>query len=107
MAKQGILIDVRERAELEAGMAAQALWIASADVVNETDTYKAFISKLGKDERLLFYCARGFRAAKVADRLALKGFSTGVLGGYKDWVKAGLPVQAPPQIPSPADPAKI
>jgi rhodanese-related sulfurtransferase len=93
-----ILIDVRERSELEAGMAEGARWYPTSSIKSDPDAYRKFIASLPEDRTLVFYCASGGRsgaAAEIASRDL--GRKAANLGGLKDWKAAGLPVAIPPK----------
>jgi rhodanese-related sulfurtransferase len=89
-----LLVDVRESDEVTEGIAAPARWAPLSKMENEAD-WKAFASSLPKDKQIVFYCASGGRAQRVAEKLAQLGFKTGNMGGYDDWKSAGLPVRKP------------
>ena len=93
-----ILVDVRERNELNAGMAKGARWYPSSSIEDDPDGYKKFIESLPADRTLVFYCAAGVRAGAAAE-IARKelGRRTANFGGFKDWKAAGLPVAIPPK----------
>ncbi len=95
-AGKAILIDVRERDELAAGMAQGARWYPTSSIQSDPDAYRKFIASLPADQTLVFYCAAGRRAGAAAE-IARKdlGRKTGNLGGFKDWKGAGLPATVP------------
>lgn len=97
-AKEGkaVLVDVRERNELNGGMAEGARWYPSSSIEDDPDGYKKFIESLPADRTLVFYCAAGVRAGAAAE-IARKelGRRTANFGGFKDWKAAGLPVAIP------------
>src|SRR5262245_1358123 len=89
------LIDVRERGEIEGGMAEGARWYPTSSIQSDPDAYLSFLASLPKDQTLVFYCVSGVRAGKAAAMASEAGHSTANLGGFKDWKAAGLPVAAP------------
>jgi rhodanese-related sulfurtransferase len=97
-AKEGtaILVDVRERNEIAAGMAEGAHWYPSSSIEDDPDAYKKFVESLPADRTLVFYCASGVRAGAAAE-IARKelGRRTANFGGFKDWKASGLPVAIP------------
>jgi rhodanese-related sulfurtransferase len=97
-----VIVDVRERDELEGGMAQGARWYPTSSIKSDPDGYKKFIASLPEDQTVVFYCAAGVRAGKAAD-IASKELhrKTGNLGGFKDWKGAGLPVTVPAQTLQP------
>jgi rhodanese-related sulfurtransferase len=90
-----LLIDVREQDELREGMAAPALWIAASHAAAADAAFEAFARALPKDKQLIFYCAVGGRAQRVAEQLAARGHRAANAGGYADWAAAGLPTRKP------------
>ena len=48
-----------------------------------------------KDEELILYCGGGFRSALAADNLQRMGYKKvrSLAGGWRDWVKRGLPTE--------------
>ena len=96
-AKKGnaILVDVREQNEIQDGMAQGARWIPTSEIQAGGPQWQKFVSELPKDKRIVIYCAAGVRAGRVAAKLETMGYQTANIGGYKDWVQAGLPTQKP------------
>lgn len=90
-----VLVDVREEDEIKDGMAAPAKWFPTSKIQADDPSWKEFVSKLPKDKQIVFYCAVGGRAGKVAAKLAEQGFKVGNMGGFRDWQSAGLPVRKP------------
>lgn len=84
-----VLIDVRERNEVELGMVKGALWFPLSDIESDTDWSKKFTKKTwGK--KIYLYCQSGKRAEKVKEILANKAIFSTNLGGYdkvKNWWK--------------------
>jgi rhodanese-related sulfurtransferase len=94
-AGKAIVIDVRERSELDGGMAAGARWYPTTSIESDPDAYRKFIASMPSDQTLVFYCASGRRAGAAADIARKDGRKTANLGGFKDWKAAGLPVTVP------------
>lgn len=92
-AGEAILVDVREPAEWkQEGVAAPAVLLAKSDFDAKQQDWKPFLDQhAGK--QLILYCRSGRRSGLVAEALAAKGFKTANVGGFKDWVAAGLPVR--------------
>ncbi len=88
-----ILVDVRESQEIKGGMAAPALWMPMSKIEKNDKSWQDFVQKLPKDKKIIFYCAGGVRAEKVAKMLAEKEYKTANMGGYKDWLQAALPIK--------------
>jgi rhodanese-related sulfurtransferase len=100
-----VLVDVRERDELDGGMAEGARWYPMSSIEDDPKAYLKFISSLPADQTIVFYCAAGVRAGSAAE-IARKelGRKTANLGGFKDWKNAGLPVKVPAEKLEPGDP---
>jgi rhodanese-related sulfurtransferase len=94
-AGQAVLVDVRERGELDAGMAEGAHWYPTSSIRSDPDAYLKFIASLPQDRTVVFYCASGVRSGKAAEIASKGGRKTANLGGFKDWQAAGLPVAIP------------
>lgn len=95
-AGKAILVDVRERGELDAGMAAGARWYPTSSIKSDPDAYREFLASLPADQTIVFYCASGARSGKAAELAAQEaGRKAANLGGFKDWQGAGLPVTTP------------
>ena len=90
-----VLVDVREKDEVADGMAVDAKWMPLSKIEAGDPAWQDFLKNLPKDKQIVFYCAAGARAGKVAAMVADKGFRTGNMGGFDDWAKAGLPVRKP------------
>jgi rhodanese-related sulfurtransferase len=101
-AGKAIVIDVRERDELDAGMAQGARWYPTSSIQSDPGSFEKFIASLPEDQTVVFYCAAGVRAGKAAE-IATKeaGRKAANLGGFKDWKGAGLPVTTPAKTLSP------
>ncbi len=53
----------------------------------------------GKEDRLILFCQEGYSSSLAAIRLQELGFpnTTDVIGGFKAWVDAGLPLETEQQ----------
>jgi rhodanese-related sulfurtransferase len=82
------LIDVREDDEWRDGHADGAEHIGRG-VIERDIVAKA----PDKDEVLVLYCGGGFRSVLAADNLQRMGYRRvrSLVGGWKEWVKRGLP----------------
>jgi rhodanese-related sulfurtransferase len=83
------LIDVREDDEWRAGHARGAEHIGRG--VLERD----IIAKApDKNEELILYCGGGYRSVLACDNLRKMGYTraSSLVGGWKEWLKRGLPV---------------
>jgi rhodanese-related sulfurtransferase len=93
-AKTALLIDVREPTEWAEGVAQPALLLSLSDLQGKREQWRQVLKeKPGKE--LLVYCRSGRRSGIAAEILRKEGFTVTNLGGYSDWVKAGLPTRKP------------
>lgn len=89
-----VLLDVREEDELkEEGTAQPAKWFATSKISKDNPEWKKFLSEIPKDKQIVVYCAAGVRAQKIASLLVEEGYKAANMGGFQDWVKAGLPTR--------------
>jgi rhodanese-related sulfurtransferase len=89
-----VLLDVREPAEVEHGIASGALHVPYGHLA-------ARMSELPRDRPILTYCASGVRSSLAASMLRAAGYDArNVRGGMAAWRGAGLPVTRP-KDPSP------
>ena len=100
-AGKAVLVDVRERNELDAGMAQGARWYPTSSIKSDPDAYRRFIASLPAEQTIVFYCASGVRSGKAAEIAAQEGRKAANLGGFKDWKGAGLPVTTPAKTLAP------
>lgn len=93
-AGKAILIDVREEHEVrELGVAEGAQWMPMSKMDGDDPEWNAFKAGLPKDKTIFLYCAAGARSGRVAEFLAQDGYTTENIGGFKDWIAAGLPIK--------------
>jgi rhodanese-related sulfurtransferase len=84
----GLLIDVREDDEWDAGHVPGALHIPLGQLVERAD-------ELPDDRRLVVVCRSGARSARATAFLASSGFEAfNLAGGMHAWAQAGLRFQA-------------
>lgn len=80
------ILDVREPNEYKEGFIAGAVNIPIRDL-------PAKIASLPKDKPILVYCGIGHRGAMAVVFLRGQGYNVkSIMGGYKGWVGANLPV---------------
>lgn len=80
------ILDVREVSEYKEGYIAGAVNIPIRDL-------PAKITSLPKDKPILVYCGIGHRGAMAVVFLRGQGYNVkSIMGGYKGWVGANLPV---------------
>lgn len=95
--KKAYLIDVREKAEiLDGGMAAPAKWLSTEEIQMRGNKYEAALRTWPKDMPLIFYCVSGRRAGIAARHFKELGYTTSVMGRYRDWQAEGLPTRPKP-----------
>ncbi len=95
-AGKAILVDVRERSEIDSGMAEGARWYPTSSIESDPDSFQKFVAALPEDQTIVFYCASGVRSGNAAEIAAREaGRKSANLGGFKDWKGAGLPVTIP------------
>jgi len=100
-ASQAVLVDVRERSELDAGMAQGARWYPTSSIKSDPDAFAKFVASLPAEQTIVFYCASGVRSGKAAEIAGEAGRKAANLGGFKEWKASGLPVTAPAKDLSP------
>ena len=92
--EKAVIIDVREEHELkESGMAEGALWMPTSKMDCGNPEWSKFKTELPKNKLIYLYCKSGVRSGRVCDCLAMEGYQTTNLGGFKDWLAASLPVK--------------
>lgn len=86
----GVIVDVREDHEWQQGFVKGAVDMGRGII--ERDIEKRYPDK---QQALYLYCGGGYRSALSAVNLQLMGYSQvySIAGGYKAWVKAGLPCE--------------
>ena len=91
-----LIIDTREINELAmTGKIKDAVHIPRGLIeFQNKETNPSGVNGFTKDKKIILYCAAGARAALAGKALKDLGFSSVYnLGGFPDWVKAGLPVE--------------
>ena len=91
-----LIIDTREINELAmTGKIKDAVHIPRGLIeFQNKETNPNGVNGFTKDKKIILYCAAGARAALAGKALKDLGFSSVYnLGGFPDWVKAGLPVE--------------
>lgn len=76
-----ILIDVREKDEIQAGMIKDAHWFALSKFKADP-SWKEEFKKLTKGKEILLYCRSGARSGRVKEILEKEGISAKNIGGY-------------------------
>lgn len=93
-AGEAVLIDVREPAEWEDGVAASAYLLPLSDLRGDRKKWQHVLED-AKDKEVLLYCRSGNRSGQAAALLAQEGFQVANVGGFRDWQAAGLPTRQP------------
>jgi rhodanese-related sulfurtransferase len=93
-AGQAVLVDVREPAEWESGVAAGAALLALSDLRGAREQWKPFLEQ-HRGRRLLLYCLSGTRSGLAAFQLRREGFDAVNLGTLTGWRRAGGKVVPP------------
>lgn len=93
---KAVLIDVRERSEVEGGMAYPAKWIPLSAIQQNSIAFREFLKNVPQDQTLIFYCGSGKRAEQARLILQERGYQSLNIGSYESWRKAGLPVRTGP-----------
>lgn len=91
-----VLIDVRETAEWESGVAESAALLPMSDFNGSRLRWQPFLDKLG-DREALPYCAAGVRSGFVARVLISEGIRAANVGSLAEWAAAGWPIVRPPE----------
>jgi rhodanese-related sulfurtransferase len=93
-AGQALLIDVREPAEWESGVAAPAYLLPLSDLRGARKKWQHVLDDTG-GKILILYCRSGNRSGQAAALLAKEGFTVANAGGFRDWQAVKLPVRGP------------
>lgn len=83
-----IVVDVREKAEWDAGRIPGAIHIRLGEVPKNVD-------KLPKDAVIVVYCKAAIRSGMAMTMLRMMGYENvyNLRGGFDDWVARGYPVE--------------
>ncbi len=87
------LVDTREPDEYEDGHAAGAPLMPHMSVMTRADELERIAG--GKDQPIMFICAKGQRSAVACEFAAALGFTDlyNIEGGTEAWIAAGLPTE--------------
>ncbi len=87
---KGILIDIREESEWNAGRAAGAIHLGKGIIERDIETKVP-----DKAQRLVLYCGGGYRSILAGEALTKMGYTDVVSldGGWRAWQEAGLPME--------------
>jgi rhodanese-related sulfurtransferase len=93
-AGEALIIDVREPAEWNQGVAQKANLLSLSDLTTTRSQWRRFLAE-NNGKELLFYCASGGRSGMAARILGKEGFRTANTGGLSDWAASGWPIVKP------------
>lgn len=95
MMKEGhaVIIDVREKDEINQGMVKMALWFPMSKVKEDKDWEKDF-RKITEGKKIFLYCRSGRRSGKLLTLLKTKNIESENLGGFET-LKKELPTVVP------------
>jgi len=86
------IVDVRESEERH-DVIEGALWAPVSKLAIDKD-WADFKQTISIDKTIIFHCAMGMRAKKMADRLSAEGYKTAYFKGPDQWREAGLTLKA-------------
>jgi len=89
-----MLVDVREPAEWNGGVAREAVLLPLSDLRGPRKRWTPFLEK-HRSKRILLYCQSGMRSGMAASILKAEGFDTANMGTFSNWRANGLPVRTP------------
>lgn len=90
-AGKAVIIDVREKDELAAGMIKGARWFPLSKV-KEDKNWKGEFQKLTEGKKIFLYCRSGNRSGQVQDILKKNDIVSENIGGYEE-LKQVLPTK--------------
>jgi len=84
-----VYLDVREPNEWNLGRLPNAIHIPRGNLESNIE------ARVGREETVVIYCARGNRSALAADTLQQMGYRNvaSMSGGFRDWAGTGGPVE--------------
>ena len=91
---KAVLVDVREPAEWESGVARNAQLLPLSDLTGARRRWAPFLKRVGERE-IILYCHSGARCSLAARILAAEGFQAASTGSLRAWAGADLPVSRP------------
>jgi rhodanese-related sulfurtransferase len=93
---KALLFDVREKEEVDLGMAEPAQWMALSQIQNNEKNLDDQFKKINKDKEIILYCRSGRRSSTAAVLIEKKGYKVFNMGGFTDWESANLPTKKGP-----------
>ena len=89
-----VLVDVREPAEWNGGVARVAVLLPLSDLRGPRKRWTPFLEK-HRSKCILLYCQSGMRSGMAASILKAEGFNTANMGTFSNWHANGLSVRTP------------
>jgi len=89
-----VLVDVREPAEWNGGVAGVAVLLPLSDLRGPRKRWTPFLEK-NRSKRIVLYCKSGMRSGMAASILKAEGFEAANMGTFSNWHANGLPVRTP------------
>jgi rhodanese-related sulfurtransferase len=89
-----VLVDVREAAEWNGGVAEAAVLLPFSDLRGQRERWAPFLNK-NRSRRILLYCQSGMRSGMAASILKAEGFNAANIGTLSGWQDSGLPMRTP------------
>lgn len=87
---KGVILDVREEKEVEAGTIAGSVWVPLSEAKEDPEKVRAILTKIANDKEVFVYCRSGQRSQQFIEILG-DGFEATNLGGYDELIKRGFP----------------
>ncbi|MCK5072546.1 MAG: rhodanese-like domain-containing protein [Bacteriovoracaceae bacterium] len=87
-----VIIDIREGNEIEK-IAEPAVWIPESKIIQNSDKWKKFLKNTSKNKTLIFYANNSKQALKICILAGKKGFNTGYIKNWSEWINEKLPVK--------------
>lgn len=95
--REAVLVDVREEEEIASGMAQGAYWLPTSKIKANAPELHEFIDGLSSEKTVIVYCGSGRRAAYFVEWLLERDYKAENMGGFGEWIEAGLPTMYPPE----------
>lgn len=79
-----VLIDVREKEEVEEGHLDKALWLPLSEFAEAPENYMASIKEAFETKKIYLYCKSGGRSGQVGQFLSQEGLNAINIGGFQE-----------------------
>lgn len=90
---EAVMVDVREKVEVEEGMVDVAVWFPKSTIDNDPNWLEDFLI-LTEGKEIFLYCRSGRRSEEVRKILEINGIQSVNIGGYNQ-LKDILPTAIP------------